>query len=127
MPANKKCVNCEHRLIALSQAERSNSYPCLQYECVKLENLYDKHKDSSLIAVTKYYFDTNRFQAGDVVCIEDIKKHEQFPAILFTVDKDSIFAMRDSGEKKTTQVIVRPEDVAGGLYKITKLDWRSLL
>lgn len=127
MPADKKCINCEHRLISISQAERSSAYPCLQYECFKLKDLYDKHKDSALISVTKYYFDTNKFQSGNVVCIEDTKKSEQFPAILFSVDKDTILAMRDTGEKKTTQVIIRPEDVAGGLYKITKLDWKSLL
>lgn len=127
MPIKKNCISCEHRLVNIAQAEWANVYPCLKEECMILENLREKHKDSPLISVTKYYFDTNKLKTGNVVCIEDIKKSEQFPAILFSVDKDTVLAMRDTGEKKTTQVIIRPEDVAGGLYKITNLDWKSLL
>lgn len=130
MPIKQICPSCKHRLISLSQAKNATVYPCLQYGCKITEKPREEKKNefNPVIAVTKYYFDTNAFTEGDVVCIEELKSDGYiFPAILFSVEQDKILAMRDTGKKTSVQLIIRPEDVAGGIYKITKLDWASLL
>lgn len=130
MPILKKCGPCQYRLISLKQAEDSTVYPCLSYDCVKLKDIYSKYKkeDSSMIIpVTKYYFDKNVLTEGDVVCIKDKKTETEYPAILFYVETDKIIAMRDSGDRQTSQVIIRPEDVAGKLFDIKKIDWKKCL
>ena len=131
MPILKECGPCPHRTISLHQAEYSSKvYPCLSYECLRLTELYEKHKKEEtnmIIPVTKYYFDKNILAEGDVVCIKDEKAKTEYPAILFYVETDKIIAMRDSGDRQTSQVIIRPEDVAGKLFDIKKIDWKKCL
>lgn len=124
MPYKEKCSKCNRKLVNISYAADNFSlYPCLLEECP----CEPTDTENSIISVTKHYFNTDMFHTGDVVYIQELKHNTGFPAILFSVDKDKILAMRDTGENKTTQVILRPEDVAGNIYKITQIDWQQCL
>lgn len=125
MPYKKECNKCNRKLIPVIYTANTDfsQYPCLLEECPY--ELVDT--ENSIISVTKHYFNTDMLHAGDVVYIQEVKHDTGFPAILFSVDKDKILAMRDTGENKTTQVILRPEDVAGNIYKITQIDWQQCL
>lgn len=130
MPSKNECYTCQYLLVHPSYLRKegcTKTYPCLREECIKDKNKEIEAAASPLISVTKYYFNTDMFHNGDVVIIQELKKGLIYPAILFDVNTDKILAMRDSGENKTSQVIIRPEDVAGDVYNIVKVDWQKCL